>query len=96
MSRVVWTPAALEDLKRLNQFLAESSPAAASRAIKTIQQAILTLEKNPEIGRPVEELLPGYRELVIGFGQSAYVALYQFAGKQIFILAIRHGREAGY
>ena len=69
---------------------------SATRSIKTIQQAIFVLENNPEIGRPVEELLPGYRELVIGFGQSAYVALYQYDGEQVIILAIRHGREAGY
>jgi plasmid stabilization system protein ParE len=96
MSRLIWTLPALGDLKRLHQFLAETSPTAASRAIKTIQQAILALQSNPEMGRPVEELLPGYRELIIGFGQSAYVALYQFDGNQILILAVRHGREAGY
>jgi plasmid stabilization system protein ParE len=96
MSRLIWTIPALEDLERLNQFLAEMSPTAASRAIKTIQQAILALENNPEIGRPVEELLLGYRELVIGFGQSAYVALYHYDGNQALILAVRHGREAGY
>jgi plasmid stabilization system protein ParE len=27
---------------------------------------------------------------------GAYVALYHYDGKQIVILALRHGREAGY
>jgi len=54
------------------------------------------LTKHPEMGRPVPELPPEYREWVIEFGQAAYVALYLYDGKQVTILAIRHGREAGY
>ncbi|MFZ1011150.1 MAG: hypothetical protein WAN65_30205 [Candidatus Sulfotelmatobacter sp.] len=37
-----------------------------------------------------------FREWVIEFGHGAYVALYHYEGKQIVILAVRHGREAGY
>ena len=36
-----------------------------------------------------------FREWVIEFGSGAYVALYHY-GKQVVILAVRHGREAGY
>jgi hypothetical protein len=49
-----------------------------------------------EIGRPAEELSPEFRQWIIDFGSSAYVALYHFNGKDIVILAVRHGREAGY
>lgn len=96
MPQLNWTPAALLDLRRLHDFLAESSPAAAQRAIKTIRLGVSALIQHLESGRPIEELLPGYRELVIGFGQSAYVALYHHDGERLLILAIRHGREAGY
>ena len=96
MPQINWTPSALRDLRRLHDFLAESSPSAAQRAIHTIRLGINSLTQPPESGRPIEELLPGYRELVIGFGQSAYVALYRYDGKHLLILAIRHGREAGY
>jgi addiction module RelE/StbE family toxin len=96
MPHLNWTPAALRDLRRLHDFLAESSPSVAQRAIRAIRLGISSLAQHPESGRPIEELLPGYRELVIGFGQSAYVALYHYDGKHLLILAIRHGREAGY
>jgi plasmid stabilization system protein ParE len=43
---------------------------------------VKALGKHPEIGRPVEELPPEFREWVIG--------------KEVVILAARHGREAGY
>jgi plasmid stabilization system protein ParE len=48
------------------------------------------------MGRPVDEMPTGFREWVIEFGNAAYVALYHYDGKQIVILAVRHGREAGY
>jgi plasmid stabilization system protein ParE len=33
---------------------------------------------------------------VIEFGRGAYIALYHFDQREIIILAVRHGREAGY
>jgi plasmid stabilization system protein ParE len=86
----------LLDVARLHKFLAPKSRDAAQRADKTIRQGVKTLSKHPEIGRPVEELPPDFREWVIEFGQGAYVALYHFDEKQVVILSVRHGREAGY
>jgi len=54
------------------------------------------MRKHPGIGRPFEEMPLEFREWVIEFGSGAYVALYHYDGKQIVILAIRHGGEAGY
>ena len=86
----------MRDVARLHDFLAPKNPAAAKRAIKAIRQGIKALGKHPEIGRPVEEMPPEFREWVIEFGQGAYVALYRYDGKEVVILAVRHGREAGY
>ena len=96
MPRLRWAPPALLDVARLHEFLAPKSPEAARRAVKAIRQGVKALGKRPEIGRPVEEMPPEFREWVIEFGQGAYVALYRFDGKQVVILAVRHGREAGY
>jgi plasmid stabilization system protein ParE len=81
---------------RLHEFLASKSPDAARRAVQAIRQGVKALGHYPEMGRPVEELPPEFREWVIEFGQGAYVALYHYDGKQVVILAVRHGREAGY
>jgi plasmid stabilization system protein ParE len=81
---------------RLYEFLLPKSAEAATRAVKVIRQGVKALGKHPEVGRPVEELLPEFREWVIEFGAAAYVALYHYDGKQVVILAVRHGREAGY
>jgi len=81
---------------RLHDFLDTKSPSAAKRAIQTIRQGVQILASHPEIGRPVDDLPPEFREWIIQFGQSAYVVLYHFDGSQTVILAVRQGREAGY
>jgi plasmid stabilization system protein ParE len=57
---------------------------------------VKALDKHSEIGRPMEELPPEFREWVIEFGSGAYLVLYRYDGKEVVILAVRHGREAGY
>lgn len=96
MPRLVWTPYASRDLSRLYDFLEPIDRNAAIRAIKTIRHRLRLLTMHPEMGRPINETLLERRELIIDFGQSSYVALYQFQGDVVVVLAIRHGREAGY
>lgn len=76
MPRLTWSQPALLDVARLHDFLAPKSRDAAKRAVKAIRQGVKALQKLPEIGRPVEELPPEFREWVIEFGQGAYIALY--------------------
>jgi plasmid stabilization system protein ParE len=96
MPPVKWTQQSLRDVGRLDDFLAPKSRSAAQRAIQTLRQGVKLLGKHPEIGRPVEEMPEEFREWMMEFGSGAYVALYRYDGKEVVILAIRHGREAGY
>ncbi len=96
MPRLVWTPPALRDLARLHRSLVVKNPAAARRAVRSIRQGIKALGTHPEIGRPVEDMPPEFREWLIQFGDSGYVALYRYDGRTVVLLAVRHGREAGY
>ena len=96
MPRLVWSSAALDDVARLHALLSPNSREAAQRAVKAIRNGVKELSRHPEIGRPIEDMLPEYREWVVEFGQSAYVAVYHFEGQQVVILAVRHGREIGY
>jgi plasmid stabilization system protein ParE len=96
MSRLKWSEPALWAVARLHAFLFPKSRDAAKRAVKAIRHGVKALVKHPEMGRPVEEMPLEFREWVIEFGHGAYVALYHYDGKQIVILAVRHGREAGY
>jgi len=96
MPRLKWSQPALLDVARLHHFLAPKSRDAAKRAVKAIRRGAKALGKHPEMGRPVEEMPPEFREWVIEFGSGAYITLYHYDGKGVVILAVRHGREAGY
>lgn len=87
----------MRGLARCRQFLDEKSKTAARRAGQVIERQFAILETNPEIGRPFPEL-PELRELVIAFGDSGYVALYRHepTTDTVFVLAVRHQKEAGY
>ncbi len=96
MPRVIWTPPALRDVARLHGFLAPKDRDAARRAVRAIRQGVGALATHPEIGRPVEEMALEFREWFIRFGDGGYVALYRYDGEVVAILAVRHGKEAGY
>ncbi len=96
MPHVSWSRRSIQDLARLYAFLAEQSPDAAERAVVAIRSSIAPLQASPGIGRPVDGLRPDIRERVIKFGKSAYVARYRFDGNAVVVLALRHGREAGF
>lgn len=96
MSRLIWSPQALCDVQRLYRFLAVHNLDAAKRAVKAIRQEVKVLEHQPAIGRPMQDMDPEYREWLIDFGDSGYVALYRLAGDVVVILAVRHQREVGY
>ena len=97
MPRVVVTAGAIRGLKRCRQFLLKKDGRAAARTGALIEQQFLLLESTPEISRPIEEQ-PDLRELVIGFGEAGYVALYRYVPDEaaVFVLAFRHQKEAGY
>jgi len=70
---------------------------AARRAGQEIDRQFSLLRMMPEIGRPVAGT-PGWRELIIRFGNSGYIALYHHDpdADAVYVLAFRHQREAGY
>lgn len=96
MSRLIWSPQALQDVQRLHHFLADKNADAARRAVKAIREGVKVLAHQPGVGRPVEDMEPEYREWIINFGDSGYVALYRYDGETAVILAVRHQKAAGY
>ena len=93
---MIVTEGAARGLERCRRFLVENNQPAARRAGQAIERQFAILETNPEIGRPFPEL-PELRELMIGFGDSGYVALYRNepAADAVYVLAFRHQKEAG-
>ena len=97
MPRLIITEGAITGLEHCRRFLEEKNPLASQRASQSIRRQLALLETTPNIGRPLDSS-PELRELVIGFGDSGYVALYRFEAKvdAVLVLAFRHQKEAGY
>ena len=93
--RIEWLEPALDDLQRLRDFILPHNKEAAQRAFKVIRAAIAPLATNPRIGKPVESL-PDYHDLIIPFGAAGYVLRYHIHGDTVFIIAVKHGKEAGF
>lgn len=93
MTRLVFAPAALNDLERLASFLLDQSERLAAETTPLLIDGLQLLKRHPLIGRPAEE---GLRELLISRGRSGYVALYRYIVQSdtVIVLAIRHLREA--
>ena len=85
---------AANDLQRLFNDLAERDLATAERARAAIEKAFGFLEAFPFACRKVSPDHPFLREMVIEFGQSGYVSLFEIEdANTVTILTVRHQRE---
>ena len=93
---VRWTDNAIDGLVRVHTFLAEMDSDAAQLALYVIEAGADLLEQFPNAGRPGDDLESDHRELLIPFGGSGYALFYEVVGDAVFILAVKHQKEAGY
>ena len=100
MYRVRFTAEAENDLVRLYEFVLprdEADWALAERALEAIRQGIRNLELTPFSFRKATPDNPFLREIIIPFGASGYVALYEIDNEEtVTVLAVRHQREDDY
>lgn len=96
MPQLIWSPQALLDVQRLYRFLALRNQDAAKRAIKAIRQEVKVLSLQPGMGRPAQDMNDEFRDWIIDFGDSGYVARYRLDAQYVIILAVRHQKEAGF
>jgi plasmid stabilization system protein ParE len=96
--KVRLTPEAAEDLHRLYGFLLERDVGDAERALDAIEQAFRLLAYSPFSCR--KALLADnarIREIVIPFGRSGYVALFEIEdARTVTVCAVRDQREQDY
>jgi plasmid stabilization system protein ParE len=95
--RIRYTPAARDDIKRLYAFLLEHDTGAARRALTAIVKGVELLRWSPYSCRKSEPDNPLLRELLVAFGNSGYVLLYEIRDDTtVAIHADRHQREDDY
>ena len=96
MQQLIWSPQALRDVQRLYRFLAPKNQDAAKRAVSAIRNGVNVLSLQPAMGRPVPDMDDEFRDWIIDFGDSGYVARYRLDASNLIILAVRHQKEAGF
>jgi plasmid stabilization system protein ParE len=92
-----------DDIERLFDFIVErelSRPAGdwqlAEQAIAAIRAGIATLRSSPFTCRKAAKS-PFLRELVVPFGHTGYVVLFEIIGSaDVVVAAVRHQREEDY
>lgn len=95
--RLRYTKEARADIKRLYSFLLDRDFDAADKAVDNIIRAIETLKEFPFAARKARGNNAFLRELVIPFGSSGYIALFEIEDAQtVNIIAVRHQREEDY
>lgn len=95
--KVRYTEGAREDLTRFFAFLAERDLQAAQQGRKALAESINLLQQFPFTCRKAMPGNPLLREMVISFGSSGYVALFEIEDNDVVtILAVRHQREDDY
>jgi plasmid stabilization system protein ParE len=95
--QVRFTREAKDDLERLYSFLLERDLLAARRAKDVICKGMEFLKDFPFACRKATPQNPFLREMLISFGHSGYVVLFEIEDKKtVTIPAIRHQREEDY
>lgn len=89
--KLVYTDEAIEDLKRLREFIAVHNPSAAARIAAELVGKIELLPDFPKMGIPVEmaPMPDSIRDMVFG----KYVVRYSVHTTAIIILRIWHELE---
>ena len=102
--RVRLTKEAADDLLRLYDFVLDpelnrsggGDLNLAEQALKAIKDGFATLQTSPFTCRKADQG-PFLRELIIPFGRSGYVALFEIVDStQVIVAAVRHQLEDDY
>ncbi len=89
--KLLYTPEAFHDLKRVRKFIADNNPEAAQRIGSELVEGISKLKDFPHIGRQVPKA-PN-PEMVRDISVGMYIVRYLVLENEINILRIWHKRE---
>ncbi len=88
MSRITWTPQAIEDVESIKTYIARDSEHYAALVVQRIVEAVDRLERFPESGRIVPEFHDqSLREVIWG----SYRIVYRARGELVEVLTVFHG-----
>ena len=89
--RISYTPEAIDDLRRLRDFIEAKNPLAAKRIASSILKGISQLKIFPDSGVEVQQAPDpeAVRDLIIG----SHTVRYLIGSNKIYILRVWHHKE---
>jgi plasmid stabilization system protein ParE len=94
---------AVEDLRRLEDFAIERELSSGTpdwtgpqRALDAIREGMRLLSWSPYTCRRAELGNGRSRELIVPFGGTGYIVLFETVGDNVIVGAVRHQREEDY
>ncbi len=88
--KIIWSPEALEDIDAIGEYIARDSAFYAESTVNKIYETPQSLIHFPKSGRVVPEIGDAaIRELFV----FQYRLIYEIKGKEIYILAVIHGKR---
>jgi plasmid stabilization system protein ParE len=93
--KLVYSPEAVADLRRLHAFVAAKNPLAARRLAKALRDGIKRLRQFPQMGRRVRQSADAWApEEIRDWVTGSYVARYLLLEEAIVILRVWHQKES--
>ena len=93
MGKIIWSPAALEDVDSIAEYIARDSTDQSSLFVIRLIGATDRLQDFPNSGRIIPEIgNPGCREIIYG----SYRIMYRLDDDAVWITGIVHGARDWY
>jgi toxin ParE1/3/4 len=87
LTKVIWSPSAINDLLTIRRYVAQFNPRAARGMAERILEAGNGLNIFPQRGRPVGNNL---HEWTLVY---PYIIRYEVVGDEVHVLGVRHGHR---
>ncbi|NLD93420.1 MAG: type II toxin-antitoxin system RelE/ParE family toxin [Fibrobacter sp.] len=88
MAEIIWSPASLDDIDSIAEYIAKDSVYHASLFIDRLFDATGQLKENPQSGRIIPEIgKDNCREIIYG----SYRIMYKIEKNKIWITGVIHG-----
>ncbi|CAN5119523.1 type II toxin-antitoxin system mRNA interferase toxin, RelE/StbE family [soil metagenome] len=88
--RVSWSPAALDDVDAIAEYIYRDSPAYARAVVNKLLDAARNLNSFPNAGRIVPEL----EEMICERFVYSYRLIYRVQGNEVVVAPVVHGRDS--
>ena len=90
MVKIIWSPLARANLKKIIDYIALDSPVHAKKFLKQVLNKVRTLKKLPNLGRNVPELpFSDEREIF----HKNYRIIYEYIEEIVGIITIIHSKQ---